>query len=166
MQTPFPVAVTNTLQRSYLPPAQTGFTPFLSPHTTQVYNPLFSGLAQTATSASPTAVMYGNNQPNTQQGMNFNIMGANKPRKLESLTHQTIKKFKSEFAVYHHETNGQATLLGHIADDIVTVIDSLLGAREDYAELLCHGDRGMQYISEEQRALRPWLHRSEHHCWK
>ena len=64
--------------------------------------------------------------------MNFNIMGANKPRKLEMLTHQNIKKFKSDFSHYHHETNGQATLMGHMSDEVVAVIDSLLGAREEY----------------------------------
>ena len=70
--------------------------------------------------------MYGHNT-NNQAGMSFNIMGANKPKKLEQLTHPNIKKFKSDFTNYHHETNGQATLQGHISDKVVAVIDSLLG---------------------------------------
>jgi hypothetical protein len=101
----------------------------------------------------------------TQPGVNFNIMGANKPRKLEALTHQNIKKFKSEFTNYHYEINGQAALQGHISDEIVVVIDSLLGAQEEYRHLLCHGDVEVMYLSEERRALRPWLRTSDPEKW-
>jgi hypothetical protein len=90
--------------------------------------------------------------------MNFKIMGANKPKKLELLTHQHIKKFKSDFTHYFHETNGQAMLLGLISDEVVTIIDSLLGAQEEHRHLLCHGDDvEFTYLTEEQRAARPWL---------
>ena len=91
-------------------------------------------------------------------------MGANKPRKLEALTHQNIKKFKSDFSHYHHETNGQATLMGHISDEIVAVIDSLLGAREEYRQLLCH-DTDLMYVTEAERLRRPWLERSAPQDW-
>jgi len=70
--------------------------------------------------------MYGANPLGGTTGMNFNIMGANKPKKLDRLAHEYIKRFKSDFTQYHYETNGQASLLGHISDDVVAVIDSLL----------------------------------------
>ena len=68
--------------------------------------------------------------------MNFNIMGANKPNKLDRLNHENIKRFKSNFTQYYYETNGQATLLGHISDDMVAVIDSLLGVHEEHQHIL------------------------------
>jgi hypothetical protein len=108
--------------------------------------------------------MYGHNT-NNQAGMSFNIMGANKPKKLEQLTHPNIKKFKSDFTNYHHETNGQATLQGHISDEVVAVIDSLLGAKEEYHYLLCHGGVEISYLSEEQRGLRPWLRTADPNNW-
>jgi hypothetical protein len=93
--------------------------------------------------------MYGANPFGGTTGMNFNIMGANKPKKLDRLTHEQIKRFKSDFTQYHHETNGQATLLGHISDDVISVIDSLLGAQPEHQHLLCHGeDVNVRLLSE------------------
>ena len=91
--------------------------------------------------------MYAANLMGGTTGMNFNIMGTNKP----------IKRFKSDFHQYHHETNGQATLLGHMNDDMVAVIDSLLGAQEEHQHLLCHGnDVNVRFLHEHERASRPW----------
>jgi hypothetical protein len=101
---PAAVVVTNSQQQSYLPPATAGFTPFSHLNMNPVH-PSYTRPTPSATSATPTAVVYGQGMP-SQQGVSFNIMGANKPRKLESLTHQNIKKFKSDFSHYHHETDG------------------------------------------------------------
>jgi hypothetical protein len=110
--------------------------------------------------------MYGANVMGGTTGMNFNIMGANKPRKLEKLAHEHIKRFKSDFNQYHHETNGQATLLGHISDDVVAVIDSLLGAQDEHKHLLCHGDDvNVQFLNEDERASRPWLYSCDPKDW-
>jgi hypothetical protein len=74
--------------------------------------------SQRLASASQTAIMYSANHLGGTTGMNFNIMGANKPNKLNRLNHENIKRFESNFTQYHYETNGQATLLGHISDDV------------------------------------------------
>jgi hypothetical protein len=151
-----PVAVTNSQQAYYLHPATAGL---FTPQNTQS-QPVRSGLqpgpaTMRPGSVSPTAVMYGS-VPASQQGMNFNIMGASKPKKLEQLTHIAIKKFKSDFTHYHHETNGQATLLGHISDDVVAIIDSLIGAEEEHQHLLGFGaETHVKYLTEEERASRP-----------
>ena len=146
----------------YFPPAQPGSSAYT--YTSTPYQGLAGQQGFQATAASPTAVMYGHNT-NNQAGMSFNIMGANKPKKLEQLTHPNIKKFKSDFTNYHHETNGQATLQGHISDEVVAVIDSLLGAKEEYHYLLCHGGVEISYLSEEQRGLRPWLRTADPNNW-
>ena len=144
LQTPsFPTSVNYEALRSYTQPASGQFTgggrSAVQPHTSP------SRLA----SASQTAIMYGANPFGGTTGMNFNIMGANKPKKLDRLTHEQIKRFKSDFTQYHHETNGQATLLGHISDDVISVIDSLLGAQPEHQHLLCHGeDVNVRLLSE------------------
>ena len=122
--------------------------------------------SQRLASASQTAIIYSANHLGGTTGMNFNIMGANKPTKLDRLYHENIKRFESNFTQYHYKTNGQATLLGHISDDVVEVIDSLLGAHEEHQHLLCHGDDvNVRFLSEYERASRPWLYTSEPANW-
>ena len=88
-------------------------------------------------------------------GVNLNIMASNKPKRLEMLTYQNIRRFLSEFTHYHHETSGNAILSGFISDEVVAVMDSLLGAQEEYRHLLCHGaDVDVQWLSEEERSSR------------
>ena len=137
----------------YLQPAMTGFS--YDAHTPTLREMMLSGQTEMRTSAaSPTAVMYGAGRP-AQQGMSFNIMGANKPKKLELLSLQHIKKFKSDFTHYFHETNEQATLLGHMSDEVVTIVDALLGAQEKHRHLLCHGDDVEFATAGERRADGP-----------
>ena len=104
---------------------------------------------------------------NSQAGVNLNIMASNKPKRLEMLTYQNIKRFLSEFTHYQHETSGNAVVSGYISDEVVAVIDSLLGAQEEYRPLLCHGkDVEVQWLSEEERGSRPWLYTSDPKDWK
>ena len=148
----------------YLQPAMSGIS--YEPLTPTLRDIMLPGQTETRTSAaSPTAVMYGAGRP-AQQGMSFNIMGANKPKKLELLTYQHIKKFKSDFTHYFHETNGQASLLGHMSDEVVTIVDALLGAQEEHRHLLCHGDDvKFEWLTETERSVRPWLFTSDPKQW-
>ena len=92
--------VVSNSQNMYLQPAMPGIS--YEPMTPTFRDIMLPGQTETRTSAaSPTAVMYGAGRP-AQQGMSFNIMGANKPKKLELLTYQHIKKFKSDFTHYFH----------------------------------------------------------------
>jgi hypothetical protein len=98
--------------------------------------------------------------------VNINIQPAQKPKKLQELSYQSLRTFQSEFLLYHVEAKGQATLHGHITDKMVTVIDSLLGANRKYAHLLGHG-RGVSVpdLPEYTRREYPWLHTTSKEAW-
>ena len=53
-----------------------------------------------------------------------------------------------------------------MSDEVVSVIDSLLGAQEVYQHLMCDGDDlEVRFLTEDERAARPWLYTSNPKDW-
>ena len=53
-----------------------------------------------------------------------------------------------------------------MSDNVVAVIDSLLGAQEEHQHLLFHGDNvNVRFLHEDERASRPWLYTSDPKDW-
>ena len=93
-----PVPPVSNQQQLYQTPASAGlFTP--TPHHIQpsYTRPSPPSGTNRVVSATPTALMYGGGMTGSQTGVNLNIMASNKPKRLELLSYQNIKKFLSEF---------------------------------------------------------------------
>ena len=110
---------------------------------------------------SPTTTIWADPKVPTTGGggLNFNIQPVQtKPTRLQAVRYEDIKTFKHEFTYYHSETKGKATLHGHILESVVTIINTLIGAKREYRHLLGHGDVDVSRLPKATRALYPWLH--------